>query len=178
MPEYLLLHSPAVSSVLYALHTTPRGVVHHCSCGRASEISQLLPGSKISAVSAASLPGSYTPFSKRHRPRLPQPLQDLTEPEQLLLKNRQQLTFESIELPGRSRRLLGRPAANPALCSLLQLRPVPSSPTVVRTPPPRFTGMFSEAPRPPTEIELSPPLEKLNRSGPRRAERRNRNPMA
>ncbi|MFW6732052.1 MAG: hypothetical protein ACODUE_10035, partial [Synechococcus sp.] len=36
--------------------------------------------------------------------------------------------------------------------------------------------MLNEAPRPPTEIELSPPLEKLNLSGPRRAERRRRKP--
>ena len=92
--------------------------------------------------------------------------------------------------PGRSRRLLGRPAAGPAgiavgiaaarsgVCSTLQLRPVPGSPTVVRGPPLRFTGTLKEAPRPPTEIELSPPLEKLNLSGPRRAERRKRKPMA
>jgi hypothetical protein len=38
--------------------------------------------------------------------------------------------------------------------------------------------MLKEAPRPPTEIGLSPPLEKLNRRGPRRAERRKRKPMA
>jgi hypothetical protein len=44
--------------------------------------------------------------------------------------------------------------------------------------PLRLTGMLKEAPRPPTEIELSPPLEKLKRSGPRRAERRKRRPMA
>jgi len=61
---------------------------------------------------------------------------------------------------------------------MLQLRPVPGSPTVVRGPPLRFTGMLKEAPRPPTEIELSPPLEKLKRRGPRRAERRRRKPMA
>jgi hypothetical protein len=34
------------------------------------------------------------------------------------------------------------------------------------------------APRPPTVIELSPPLEKVKRRGPRRAERRRRKPMA
>jgi len=32
------------------------------------------------------------------------------------------------------------------------------------------------APRPPTEIELNPPLETLKRNGPRRAERRKRSP--
>jgi hypothetical protein len=60
----------------------------------------------------------------------------------------------------------------------LQLRLVPGSPTVVRGPPRRFTGMLKEVPRPPTEIELSPPLETLKRSGPRRAEWRRRKPMA
>ncbi|GDX77625.1 hypothetical protein LBMAG41_27040 [Cyanobium sp.] len=81
---------------------------------------------------------------------------------------------------------MGRPAAGPAgiaagrsgVCSTLQLRPVPGSPTVVRGPPLRLTGMLNEAPLPPTEIELNPPLAKLKRSGPRRAERRKRKPMA
>jgi hypothetical protein len=63
------------------------------------------------------------------------------------------------------------------VCSTLQLRPVPGSPTVVRGPPLRLTGILNKAPRPPTEIELSPLLEKLNLSGPRRAERRKRKPM-
>ncbi len=41
--------------------------------------------------------------------------------------------------------------------------PVPGTPTVVRAPPLRATGMLNAAPRQPTEIELSPPLAKLKR---------------
>ena len=77
--------------------------------------------------------------------------------------------------PGRRRRLLGRPWDG--VCSTLQLKPVPGSPTVLRGLPLRLTGMLKEAPRPPTEIELRPPLLKLKRRGPRRAERRKRKPM-
>jgi hypothetical protein len=61
---------------------------------------------------------------------------------------------------------------------MLQLRPVPGSPTVVRAPPLRFTGMLNEEPWLPTEIELRPLFEKWKRNGPRRAERRKRKPMA
>ena len=35
---------------------------------------------------------------------------------------------------------------------------LPGTPTVVRAPPLRATGMLNEAPRLPTEIELNPPL--------------------
>ena len=107
--------------------------------------------------------------------------------KQLLPQQFKQRLLEGIELAGpRRRRLLGSPSALPAgitagrsgACSTLQLRPVPGTPTVVRAPPLRATGMLNEAPRPPTEIELSPPLAKLKRSGPRRVERRKRKTMA
>ena len=52
-------------------------------------------------------------------------------------------------------------AGRSGVCSTLQLRPVPGSPTVVRGPPLRLTGMLNEAPRPPTEIELKPPLGEI-----------------
>ena len=48
-----------------------------------------------------------------------------------------------------------------AVCSTLQLRPVPGNPTVVRAPPLRLTGMLNEAALPPTEIELMPPLREV-----------------
>ena len=49
------------------------------------------------------------------------------------------------------------------VCSTLQLRPVPGTPTVVRGPPLRATGMLNEAPRPHTAIELSQPWARLHR---------------
>ena len=39
-------------------------------------------------------------------------------------------------------------------CSMLQLRPAPSRPTVVRISPRQATGMFSEEPRAPSEMSL------------------------
>ena len=42
-----------------------------------------------------------------------------------------------------------------------QLLPVPGTPTVVRAQPLLATVMLNEAPRPPTEIELRPPLRLL-----------------
>ena len=45
-------------------------------------------------------------------------------------------------------------------------------------PPRRLTGMLNEAPLLPTEVELRHPLATLKHSGPRRAERRKRKPMA
>jgi len=56
-------------------------------------------------------------------------------------------------------------AGRSGLCSTLQLKPVPGSPTVVRGPPLQLTGILKEAPRPPTKIELKPTLEKLKQPG-------------
>ena len=103
----------------------------------------------------------------------------------MLAQHLQQLLLKGIKLPWPQPGLLGSPAAGPAVftvgrsgaCSTLQLRLVPGSPTVDRGPPLRFTGMLNEAPRPPTEMELNPPLLKLKRNGPRRVERRKRKPM-
>ena len=72
---------------------------------------------------------------------------------------------------------LGSPSAGPAgrrsaanrfasgLCSTLQLRPVPGSPTVVQGAPERVIGMLKDTPGPPREIELRPLLPKLKRRG-------------
>jgi len=111
-----------------------------------------------------------------HQAVLPQPIPGGTRSEQLSAQNRKQRLLEGIEL-ARPQPAAGFAAGRSEVCSTLQLRPVPGSPTVVRGPPLRLTGMLNEAPRPPTEIELRPPLAKLKRSGPRRAERRKRKPM-
>jgi len=104
-----------------------------------------------------------------HQAVLPQPLPGGTRSEQLSAQNRKQRLLEGIELARPQPAAVGQ-----ARCSAGW---VPGSPTVVRGPPLRLTGMLNEAPRPPTEIELRPPLAKLKHSGPRRAERRKRKPM-
>jgi hypothetical protein len=93
-------------------------------------------------------------------------------PNSSLLDHRQHAAAEGLQLAGPQPAAGGQPRRRPAGASTLQLRPVPGSPTVVRARPGRATGMLNDAPRPPTEIELSPLLAKLKRSGPRRADLR------
>ena len=105
----------------------------------------------------------------------------------MLVQYRQQFSFEDFMLTGTESAAIGQPLGRPiagiavgrsGVCSILQLKPVPGKPTVVRGPPLRDTGILNEVPRPSTEIELNPPLPKLKRSGPRRAGRRKRKALA
>jgi len=66
---------------------------------------------------------------------------------ELLVQDLQAFLFEQLQLAGFEAAAVGQ-------------APVPGRPTVLRAPPRRFTGTLNEAPRPPTEIELRPFLEK------------------